>query len=353
MKHRMMGLLLVPAGLALFSPALTAGAARDGSAAHGTRSGAKIAFTRTILEPRYTSHLFVMNPDGSGLRQLTYGDVADRWQSWSPDGSRIVFERSVRSRGSDVFGVTADGTSLRRLTRTATSHQPAWSPDGRTIAYYDSTGVFVMNADGTGKRLLTDQAGAGSPARSPTWSPDARRIAFASSVGGIFVVNADGSGERRLTSGRSFACPAWSPDGRWIAFVSLPPLGYDSIYVVDEAGGPERRLTRHAYTESGFAWSPDSRRIVYAREKRGGVYTIDVDGTGDRRLTRNPLRQDFSADGFGYSPDRRRIAYASGRTGQGDIYLMNAGGGNQRQLTHGPDIDGAPAWSLSAYAGSC
>ena len=349
MKHRMMGLLIVPAGLALFSPALTAGAARDGSAANGTRSGPKIAFTRTIVKPRYTSHLFLINPDGSGLRQLTYGDVTDLWHSWSPDGSRIVFERLVRSRGNDIFGVNADGTSLRRLTYTDTSHQPAWSPDGRSIAYYDSTGVFVMNADGTGKRLLTDQAGRGSPARSPTWSPDGRMVAFASTLGGIFVVNADGSGEQRLTSSGSFACPAWSPDGHRIAFVSL----YDSIYVVDAAGGPERRLTRHAYTESGFAWSPDSRRIVYAREKRGGVYTIDVDGTGDRRLTRNPLKQDFSPDGFGYSPDRRTIAYASDRTGKGDIYLMNAGGGNQRQLTNGPNVDGAPAWSLSAYAGSC
>jgi Tol biopolymer transport system component len=123
------------------------------------------------------------------------------------------------------------------------------------------------------------------------------------------------------------------------------PFGYNTIYVINADGSDHRRLTRHAYTESGFAWSPDSRRIGYARERRGGVYLINVDGSGDRRLTRNPMRQDLLAGGFAWSPDGRRIVYSSDRTGHGDIYLMNADGSEQRRLTQDPITEIAPVWS--------
>jgi TolB protein len=147
-----------------------------------------------------------------------------------------------------------------------------------------------------------------------------------------------------VAAGPSFYEPAWSPDGREIAFVKMP-FRYNSIYVVDAAGGRVRRVTRHAYAESGFAWTADSHRIVYARESRGGVYAVRVDGSGDRRLTKNPLRRDLTAGGFAWSPSWRSIAYASDVTGNGDIYVMNADGSGQRRLTDTPEVDGAPVWS--------
>jgi Tol biopolymer transport system component len=342
-------------GLALAAAivgAATALAAAGQAGGDSVRPRSTIVFTRGTLKP-WTSHLYVVNPDGSGLRRLTNGQVADLYPSWSPDGSRIVFQRSVRPRAWDVYVVRADGSGLRRLTRTDSASEPAWSPDGRTIAYVTETGLFLMNADGTGRHLLTARIGGRYPVHSPAWSPDGRAIAYANRGGQIFVINADGTGERRVSRGLSLWCPAWSPDGRKLAFVVMP-FDYDKIYTVDVASdAAERLVTRHAYTESGFAWTPDSSRIVYAREKHGGTYSIRVDGSGDRRLTRNALRQDLSAGGFSWSPDRRRIAYGSDVTGEGDIYLMNADGSGQRRLTSGPGIDGQPAWSLSPYTASC
>jgi TolB protein len=335
------------AALLASSLATTVPAAGDWKREHAGVAG-RIAFIRSSP---FGSTLFVMNAEGSHQSQLTSGEGWITTHAWSPDGRRLVFARWTKPEGTDVYVVTADGTGLRRLTDGPLNQSdPAWSPDGRTIAYTrrgfvrgkNRGGLYLMKPDGSGKRRL-DRLRAYNPAPSPAWSPDGRRIAF-SGGGAVFVINADGSGQRRLTGGSGYFFLAWSPDGSRIAFVKMPGR-YDSIYVVGLDGKPERRVTRHAYTESGFAWRPDGRGIIYARERRGGVYSINLDGSGDHRLTRNSLRQDLSAGGFSWSPDGHTIAYASDVTGHGDIYLMNPEGSRQRQLTDTPEIDGAPIWA--------
>jgi len=286
--------------------------------------------------------------------------VSDENQKWSPDGSRLVFERWVQSTGAvgrsgDLFVVRADGAGLQRLTATGTSYDPAWSPDGRSIAFVSADRLFLMGDDGSRMRALTKAPAEAQGVLWPSWSPDGKRIAFTTRSGAVFVVDNDGTGKRPLTGAHSGGyCPAWSPDGRRVAFVHMPDR-YASIYAVDahRRGARVRRVTRHAYTESGFVWSPDSRRIVYARERQGGVYTINVDGTHDRRLTRDPLRPDLWAGGFSWSPDRQEIAYGSDRSGNGDIYVMDLPLGGRQQLTDGLGVDGAPRWSLSPRTESC
>ena len=182
-----------------------------------------------------TDDIFVVNADGSGLRNLTRSRGHDRtrmwkgraharadWFSpdgpmWSPDGRRIVF-RSERDRPSaseraacrprcqrdEIYVVDADGSGLRRLTRNWSSDDgPVWSPDGRTILFMRSNDVYVMNADGSGQRNLTRSViYPFATDTAPTWSPDGRKILFVSNRGGngeVYVMNADGSDERRLT----------------------------------------------------------------------------------------------------------------------------------------------------------
>ena len=145
-----------------------------------------------------------------------------------------------------------------------------WSPDGQQITFAAivvqpdrlTSDIYVMNADGSGQRsqfifFLQD---------SPAWSPDGRRIAFPSS--GIRVVNADGSGLRRLTrEGRG--TPAWSPDGRRIAFVSRRD-GNLEIYVMNADGSGQRRLTRNAVRDSDPVWSPDGRKVAFVSKCKSG-----------------------------------------------------------------------------------
>jgi Tol biopolymer transport system component len=172
--------------------------------------GRKLAFLGGCGRGEFNFDLYAMNADGSGLRDVTQMcDVSD--PDWSPDGRKIAFVSD-----DDVFVVNADGSGLRRLTRNpASDSAPAWSPDGRKIAFVrgrdDNYGVYVMNADGSRQLALGASTVGGRgpyigevavPDDAPAWSPDGRRIAFVSDRDGsyrLYIINPDGSGERRLT----------------------------------------------------------------------------------------------------------------------------------------------------------
>jgi len=169
-----------------------------------------------------------VNVDGSGLRNLTSGRGADPkrlgWFSpdgptWSPDGREIAFvsrrerpSESERARcrprceRDEIYVVGADGSGLRRLTDNWRSErEPVWSPDGRKILFTRSSDVYVMNADGGGQRNLTRSAThPHATDTAPEWSPDGRQIVFVSNrsdggKGQVYVMNANGSSKRRLT----------------------------------------------------------------------------------------------------------------------------------------------------------
>ena len=171
--------------------------------------------------------LYVINVDGTGLRQLTHGGA---WheagtQAWSPDGSRIVFSRSVDLLGSgDIYVMNADGSGMIRLTHNDDTYDysPAWSPDGASIAFSryfsqeEQTHIYRMSAvDGSGVIEVTHEG------YGPAWSPDGSKIAY-TYEGRVAVVGSDGSGAIALQpeSGPTAYSPSWAPDGSQIAFVS-------------------------------------------------------------------------------------------------------------------------------------
>ena len=226
--------------------------------------GRRIAFLRGRLHgnPRpgrdvrrwYLYDLYVVNADGSGLRRPTLrvpegtpettGPHKGGQVVWSPDGRTIYFGRYL---------VRTDGSGARRLPYIPLT--AVWSPDGRRIAfaaqpdwcrtrpcYSSHSDIYVMNADGSGKRMLTHNARYNA---EPAWSPDGRKIAFRSAQNGnrdIYVMNADGSGKRNLTRNPAQdGSPSWSPDGRRIAFISNRD-GRLEAHVMNADGSAQRSL---------------------------------------------------------------------------------------------------------------
>lgn len=224
--------------------------------------------------------IYVMNPDGSDVRNLTGTDnVFESAPAWSPDGSRIAFVACTECTTPDIYVMNADGTGVTRLTDDAAlDDAPAWSPDGTQIVYHsdqqagaerqEDRDVYVVNADGTGKRRLTE-----GPALdgNPTWSPDGTRIAFnrlfaPTESSAIYIMSIDGSGETQLTDPSLWAVsPNWSPDGSRIAFsvVDLATTTPD-VYVMNADGTGLRKLTDDP-PAAVQAWSPDGSKLLIAR----------------------------------------------------------------------------------------
>ncbi len=290
------------------------------------------------------------------LIQSPPGPPGVQTPAWSPDGRRIAF-LSRRDVNKELFVVNADGSGQRTLTRDARLFAtPAWSPDGRRIAFEggqpDGTnGVYVVNAVGSFSLRMAGNGGA------PAWSPDGRKIAF---FGGskIYLMNADGSELLALTKrspGRKRSL-AWSPDGRKLAFLSQSGCGdfCFSLYVVNSNGSGLRNLTSKlaggggpgAGPASDPAWSPDGRKLAFVRLNAGldrsPIYVVKADGSGLRNLTPKPVGAYTDP---AWSPDGRKLAFVSERDGNSEVYVMNANGSGQRSLTRDPAFDADPAWS--------
>jgi PKD repeat protein len=217
--------------------------------------GQRLAFSR----PRngtWQSDIYVMNADGSNVvRRTTDGD--NTTPSWSPDGTRIAFARVVEGQGSvDVYVMTADEDGTRPTDvsngRGYEAH-PAWSPDGTRIAFVSDQAMYdfwfdiwVMAPDGsqqTALRTHTPVTPHPHEQHQPAWSPDGRRLAYLEcpwawdvcSSGVVGVMNADGSAPTRLLATSGYAHPSWSPDGQVIAFGS--PNGIEWVSADGSARG--------------------------------------------------------------------------------------------------------------------
>jgi len=245
--------------------------------------------------------IYVMNPDGTGVTNVTNSTDQEIDEIWSPDGSQLAFATCAGACDvffTEIFVIDANGSGLKQLTHGG-GFLGAWSPDGKQIAFVrDGVGILIMNADGTGV-IATNQNG-----RPTAWSPNGKQILFQSDRDGdndFYLMNVDGSGVVQITND-----PA-SDEG-------------------DFAG-----------------WSPDGRRIVFSSRRDGGdldIFTMNPDGSGIAQLTHNDFIED---DDPVWAPDGKHIAFHSTRPGTEEIFVMNADGSDPVQLTFNSH-SAVPAW---------
>lgn len=248
--------------------------------------GHRIVFESNRLSPFFK--LFVLDVTNQSLRPLVPGPREDVTPAWSPSGRQIVFvSNAIPGGAGQIWIVNDDGTSAHAISPSNTddSH-PKWSPDGKEIVFCSTRGdgknddIYVMKVDGSNVRRLTDNG--------PTWdtfpsfSPDGSKIVFRRlfrpQVGDtlttnseVMVMNADGTGAVNLSHDPWFdGWPSWSPDGRRIAFASNRTDAY-RIYVMNADGSDVKEVSHGHEIEQRPRWFPDGKHIIFNREHDGRI----------------------------------------------------------------------------------
>jgi Tol biopolymer transport system component len=261
----------------------------------------------------------------------------------SPDGAQIAFE-SDRSGATGLYLVGVDGAGTRNLVPDVgeSSGPPVWSADGRHLRYATAAGgvgqLYEVDVRSGSRRLV-----ATVPGRGPTLSPDRRHILFMAgpyTSTTLMVADLNGAHAHPVSVGAATAwMPQWSPDGRRIAFTGRSGATDElKIFLVNADGSGLRQVT-YLPPEAGNAqwsvWSPDGNRLAIqvdrAREGDARIWLVEL-ATGEA----HPIGRHDHAwldETPSWFPDGGRLAIQSNRTGRMEVWVMNADGSGERQVT--------------------
>ena len=349
------------------------------------------------------SNIYIYNLESGGIDTIVEGPSFDGDPSFAPDGSSILFV-SDRDGNLEIYSKDLTSGEIKRLTvDPAHDAFPTYSPDATQILFSsqrdkDDRDIFIMNADGSNVRRVTDLA-SNESINNNSWSRDGTKILLLSDASGKenvhmmtiepfaptpmfrtssdqirnitpvpgndkFVATIEPSAESfelwlldpagkkiaKIASTNIFSVPKVSPDGSQIVFLNNVD-GNSEIFTLSLDGGEPQNISNHAHTDAAPAWSPDGTQIVFVSNRGDnraayGIFTMNADGGN--------VRQIYFANSFAhfptYSPDGRRIIFnddkIGGKTGNFELFSIDAeSGGDEQRLTFRRRYDVQPAIS--------
>ena len=317
--------------------------------------GSQVAFAWTGEQSNAPSNIYVKLIGGGPPLRLTTDEGVHSWPAWSPDGKSIAYWARHTDGRQGIFLVPPLGGPERLLVDEPAAGRLDWSPDGKWIAHSPRAGITLISV-GTGERIelaKVNPALAGS--HDAAFSPDGRRLAYIESrgvyTGEIYVVelSADMKPQaqpKRITFGdRAVRYPSWTADGREIVFMEGSETSNGSIArVAPDGKGRSRRIPGLGYSMGLIAISRSGRRMAFARGGvDGDIWRLDLSG---RETPRKLIASSLLDTSAAYSPDGKRIAFSSNRSGPREIWVCDVDGANAVQLTQfGGPVTGTPRWS--------
>ncbi len=257
-------------------------------------------------------------------KYLVFKPIRFEYPAFSPNKEEIAFA-SDKNGNYEIYVMNKDGSNIRNLTNHPTRDvEPSWSPDGKQIAFQTNRSgmneIYLMNKDGSDQKNLA--------------------IAFQTKRDGMdemYLVKKDD--EMYIMNRGNDCSPEWSPDGKQIVFVSNR-FSNNEICITNPDGSNFKRLTKTDYGEYSPKWSPDGKQIAFIRS--GGeynLYIMDKDGSNIKKLTDTPLNKNTD---FTWSPDGNQLIFELYEKHNFEVYAINKDGSNIRNLTNHPAMDASP-----------
>jgi Tol biopolymer transport system component len=247
--------------------------------------------------------IYSMKPDGTDRKRVTDDSANDYAPDISPDAKKIAFV-SLRSGANKIYAMKAGGTAVRNLSGSEDGEAgPAWSPSGTKIAFEKDGDVWVMDADGSNRKNLTDTPPVnGYEVREldPAYSPDGTRIAFYKETFrphdvDLYTIAADGTQLRQVTDfpGKEYS-PDWSPSGNRLVYVRSTRNSGQRISTIGPDGTGKKVIAQDGYAP---VFSPDGKWIAFTRD--GELFKIKSDGSGDPSAVDGPAGSSELAPDWG------------------------------------------------------